>query len=260
LGINPPGGIQNLNDLTDITKLAGPSSVAGLTGGLSGIATKFSDLGASFPSPSAAAGMLNNIEIPSIPKLNSAASDLSSFTAGLAPDIKNLTGSGFGVSSLNGADGLPSITDFTHAVSGGPELAALAASGNNITPAQITALENSLTKTQVLLGNVGIDLSSLPGTNLSTSLTFATGLHKYGAASIGSAGSGGVADILKTMANTDSHYGDAIVASLAEGKNKSLMMANGIKPPNFGETPFKNLPSAGSINSLGSASALLGGS
>jgi hypothetical protein len=204
--------------------------------------------------------MLNNIEIPSIPKLNSAASDLSSFTAGLAPDIKNLTGSGFGVSSLNGADGLPSITDFTHAVSGGPELAALAASGNNITPAQITALENSLTKTQVLLGNVGIDLSSLPGTNLSTSLTFATGLHKYGAASIGSAGSGGVADILKTMANTDSHYGDAIVASLAEGKNKSLMMANGIKPPNFGETPFKNLPSAGSINSLGSASALLGGS
>jgi hypothetical protein len=294
LGINPPGGIssdktqrgpsealslpsaplsvngiKNLNDLTDITKLAGPSSVAGLTGGLSGIATKFSDLGASFPSPSAAAEMLKNIEVPSIPKLNSAASDLSSFTAGLAPNIKILTGSGVGVSALTGADDLPSISDFTHAVSGGPELAALAAAGGNITEAQIAALENSVTKSKNLLGKAGVDLSSLPGTNLATSLTFATSLHKYGATSIGSAipsgmseitGSGGVADILKNIARPGSEYGDAIKASLAEGKNKALMIANGIKPPNFGETPFKNLPSAGSINSLGSPGSLLSGS
>jgi hypothetical protein len=258
LGINPPGDIKNLNDLTDITKLAGPNAVSGLTGGLSGIATKFSDLGASFPSPSAAAEMLKNIEVPSIPKLNSAASDLSSFTAGLAPEIKNLTGSGVGVSALTGADDLPSISDFTHAVSGGPELAALAAvSGQNITAAQINALNNSVTKSQNLLGKAGIDSSELPGTNLATSLTFATSLHKYGAVDNGA---GGIADILKTMANTESQFGDSIKASLAEGKNKALMTANGIKPPNFGETPFNNLPSAGSVNSLGSPGSLLSGS
>jgi hypothetical protein len=252
LGISSSGSIKNLNDLTDLSKLASPSAIAGLKGGLPDIASKFSDLGASFPSPSAAANMLKNIEIPSMPSLNSAASNLPSFMSGLAPDIKSLTGSGVGLSALNGADGLPNITDFTHAVSGGPELAALAASGNNITSAQITALENSLSKSQALLGKAGLDLSSLPGTNLATSLTFATSLHKYGATG------GGVADTLKSMARSGSQFGDSIKASLAEGKNKALMMANGIKPPNFGETPFKNFPSAAD-NSLSGGSTLLGG-
>jgi hypothetical protein len=252
LGISPPGDIKNLNDLTDLTKLASPGDVAGLKGGLTGIATKFSDLGANFPNPSAAVNMLKNIEVPSIPLLNSAASSLPSFMSGLAPDIKSLTGSGVGLSALNGADGLPNITDFTHAVSGGPELAALAASGNNMTVAQITALENSLSKSQALLSKAGLDLSELPGTNLSTSLTFATSLHKYGATG------GDVADTLKSMARAGNPFGDSIKASLAEGKNKALMMANGIKPPNFGETPFKNFPSAAD-NSLSSGSTLLGG-
>ncbi len=250
LGISPPGDIKNLNDLTDLTKLASPGDVAGLKGGLTDIATKFSDLGASFPSPSAAAGMLNNIEVPSIPSLNSAATSLPSFTAGL--DIKSLTGSGVGLSALNGADGLPNITDFTHAVSGGPELAALAAFGNNMTEAQITALENSLSKSQALLSTAGVELSELPGTNLTTSLTFATSLHKYGATG------GDLADTLKSMARAGSPFGDSIKASLAEGKNKALMMANGIRPPNFGETPFKNFPSAAD-NSLSNGSTLLGG-
>lgn len=256
LGISPPNGIKNLNDLTDITKLANPSAVSGLTGGLPGMASKFSDLGARFPSPAAAAGMLKNIEVPDIPSLNSAASSLSSYTSGLAPDIKDLTGSGFGLSELNGADDLPNISDFTHAVSGGPELAALASSGGAMTTSQITALNNSITKSQNLLSKAGVDLTSLPGTNLATSLTFATSLHKYGAAASGS----GIADTLKTMAKPGSQYGDAIKASLAEGKNKALMMANSIKPPNFGETPFKNFPNAGSDNSLSGGGALLGGS
>jgi hypothetical protein len=254
--VQSASGIKSLNDLTDISKLASPSAVAGLTGGLSSIATKFSDLGARFPSPAAAAGMLKNIEIPSIPSLNSAASSLSSYMSGLAPDIKSLTGSGFGASALNGIGDLPNISDFTHVVSGGPELAALASSAAAMTEAQIDALSNSLTKSQNLLSKAGIDLTSLPGTNLSSSLNFATSLHKYGADLSGS----GIADTLKSMAKSGSQYGDAIKASLAEGKNKALMMANSIKPPNFGETPFKNFPSAGSDNSLSGGSALLGGS
>jgi hypothetical protein len=36
------------------------------------------------------------------------------------------------------------------------------------------------------------------------------------------------------MATTASASGDAIVASLAEGKNKALMMAQGISPLKFG--------------------------
>ena len=253
LGINPATSLTTLGDFTDLSKLAPPSATAGLTGGLGGIAGKFKDLGASFPSPAGAAGMLRNIEIPSIPTLNSAASSLPTHMSGLAPDIKDLTGNGFGVSALNGADDLPNITDFTHAVSGGPEIEQLANLGDNMSLSDITALENSLTKSQNLLGNAGIDLSALPGTNLSTSMNFATNLHKFGASSDTQ-----VADMLKTMAKPGSQYGDSIKASLAEGKNKALMMANNIKPPNFGESPFKNFPSAASDNTVSGSGAIPG--
>lgn len=253
LSINPANKLTSLSDFTDLSKLAPPSATTGLTGGLSGIASKFKDLGASFPSPAAAAGLLRNIEIPNIPNLNSAVPNLSSHMASLSPDIKSLTGSGVGASLLNGADGLPNITDFTHAVSGGPEIEKLANLGTSMSLSDISALEDSITKTRNLLGTAGVDLPSLPGTNLSSSMGFATNLHKFGASA-----DTGIADTLKTMARSGSQWGDSIKASLAEGKNKALMASAGIKPPNFGESPFKNFPYAASDNTVSGTNAIPG--
>ena len=228
-GLPAVGGINYLKDLTDLTKLANPSDVAGLTGGLSAMSSKFSDMGAKFTSPAAAASMLKGIEIPSIPNLEAAAPSLSGLMSGMSADIGNMTGTASGLSALNGANGLPNITDFTHAVSGGPELAAINAAGA-ITDEQITALEDSLVKSQNLIESAGIDLAVPPMPSLGSAMSFATSLHKIGADTSGS----GITDALKNMANTASASGDAIKASLAEGKNKALMMAQGIPPLKFG--------------------------
>ena len=60
-------------------------------------------------------------------------------------------------------------------------------------------------------------------------MNFATSLHKIGADTSGS----GITDVLHSLAVPNSAEGDSIRASLAEGKNKALMLANGIKPLNF---------------------------
>ena len=231
LGIKPGGSIASLKDLTDISKLA-PSG-SGLTGAnipdSKAIASKFSDLGAKFSSPAAAAGMCSAIEIPSVSALEAAAPSLSGLMGSMSTNISDMMGKASGLSALNGANGLPNVTDFTHAVSGGPELAAIHAAGA-ITDEHITALEDSLTKSHGLMASAGIDLSSPPMPSLGSAMSFATSLHKMGADVSGS----GVADTLKNMANTASASGDAIKASLAEGKNKALMMAQGIPPLKFG--------------------------
>jgi hypothetical protein len=231
LGISPGGSIASLKDLTDLNKLA-PSG-SGLTAAnlpdMSAMASKFSDMGAKFTSPAAAAGMCSAIEIPSIPNLEAAAPSLSGLMSGMSTDIGNMTGTASGLSALNGANGLPNISDFTHAVSGGPELAAINAAGA-ITDEQITALEDSLVKSQGLMESAGIDLTAPPMPSLGSAMSFATNLHKIGADTSGS----GITDALKNMANTASASGDAIKASLAEGKNKALMMAQGIAPLKFG--------------------------
>ncbi len=233
LGISPGGSIANLKDLTDLSKLAPAGSGLGLHGmpalpDMSAMASKFSDMGAKFTSPSAAASMLGGIQIPSVPKLELAAPSLSGLMGGMSTQIADMTGKASGLSSLNGANGLPNITDFTHAVSGGPELEAIKAGA--ITEDHITALEDSLTKSQGLMIAAGIDLSAPPKPSMGGAMSFATSLHKIGADTSGS----GITDTLKNMANTASASGDAITASLAEGKNKALMLAQGIPPLKFG--------------------------
>lgn len=227
LGINPPGQINSLADLTDINKLAKPSDISGLTGGLTGMGTKFADLGASFKTPDAATNMLTSLKVPSTPTLDAAAPDLASFMGGQKSSIAAMTGVGVGTSPLTGPLGVPSITDFTHAVSGGPEIDALA--GGKIDVSSIQALSDATTKSTNLFSTAGIDLTSPPPAGLSTSMNFATSLHKFGADTSGS----GISDVLGNMAVPGSQAGDAIKASLAEGKNKALMALNGIKPLNF---------------------------
>ena len=57
-------------------------------------------------------------------------------------------------------------------------------------------------------------------------MNFATSLHKFGTDSE-------LSGLLGNMAVPGSQYGDAIKASLAEGKNKALMAVHGIKPLSF---------------------------
>lgn len=244
-------GIQNLKDFTNLDKMVNPSDIKGLTGGVSGIAGKFGDMGASFKSPGDAANMLKNIEIPSVPNLNAAAPSLKSLMGGL--DINSLTGTG------NGPAGLPNIRDFAQAASGGPKIDAMNAALASGDKAAILAAANDVhsmvTSASSLMEKAGIDIDTPTPNSLGSCMSFAQGLHKLGANTTGS----GVGGVLKDMV-TDDHYGDAIKASLAEGKNKALMSANGIKPLDFsGGNPFAGLPSAGSDNSLDAGSKLLGG-
>ena len=235
LKISPGGVIGNLNDFTDLSKLApAGSALASLptTGlpDLSAMASKFGDMGAKFANPAAAAGLLNGIKIPSIPNLNSFAPSLSGLTSSLSSNIANMTGKASGLSALNGANGLPNVTDFTHAVSGGPELTAIHEAGSAITADHITALSDSLVKSQGLMAAAGIDITAPPMPSLGSAMSFATSLHKFGADASGS----GISDVLGGMANPGSAFGDSIKASLAEGKNKALMAAHGISPLKFG--------------------------
>lgn len=243
------GSISNLGDLTNLTKLTG-SSLPGLTGGLSGLSTKLGDLGASFPTPTAAANMLKNIEVPSLPALDSFAPSLSSLIDTVKADVANLTGSG------SGPEGLPNVGDFMSSVTGNQLTAQLAAK-TSFSSADVTALTAHVDSVNELFSKAGIDVGTTfdagnPATKLSSIMTFGTSLHGFGADQLlqsqgsligkttsslmGAAQTGftGAADTLKQLADTSNPYGQAILASLAEGKNKALMAANNISPLKFG--------------------------
>lgn len=253
--------INNLNDLTDVKKLVSPDllkpklpnlagidvktvlSAAGLSASipkiapslglkvdLPSMASKLSDMGAKFPSPSAAANMLKNIKAPALPNLNSTKS-LTDLMAANAPDLSNLTGSG------SGPMGVPSMTDFMQAVSGGPMISGLLAGGVNST--SLASIQSMVTNTKSLISKMGVDIDNDAPikASLGSIMGFATSLHKIGADTSGS----GAASVLESMCTAD-EYGDAIKASLAEGKNNALMMANNISAPVH--TPNPPIPAA----------------
>lgn len=231
------GGIQSLKDLTDVKKLTNPSDIAGMSVDLKGIAGKLGDMGATFPNPAAAANMLNEITIPNVPKLDAFAPSLNGLMGDLKSDIDGMTGLG------NGAHSLPNMTDFTQAAAGGPkinEMAAALASGSESEIALATAgITSMVNTTSSLLSKAGVDLTTPTPPSLASIKSFGMGLHTLGADVTGS----GVPNVLENMA-TDDAYGEAIKASLAEGKNKLLLQANGITPLKFTPTsnPFSGLP------------------
>jgi len=216
------GGIQSLKDLGDYTKLANPADTAGLTTDASGIASKFNDMGCSFSDVGGVSGTLGKLSTPSVPSLNAAAPSLNSLISSHSSVIQSLTGTG------NGPLGVPNVTDFTHAVSGGPEINAIANGATD--SASLTALNNALAKSTALFSTAGISFTSPSANNLTGCMSFATNLHKYGADTSGS----GIGSVLGNMAVPGSQYGDAIKNSLAEGQNMSLLQKIGIKPLNFG--------------------------
>lgn len=244
------GGIQSLKDLGDYTKCANPSDIKGLTTDASGIASKFSDMGANFKNVGSVSSMLSKVSVPSVPNLNSAAPSLNALMGDQSSVLKSMTGADLSsVLSPNlGPGGLPSITDFTQSVGGGPAFTNILTNG--VTVDSIAALEASTSKATSLFNTAGIDLASPPPKKLSSSMNFATNLHKFGTNSE-------MSNMLSNMAVPGSQYGDSIKASLAEGRNKNLMAQNGIPPLNF-----NNLPSyTGEDSSLntGAGAKLLGG-
>lgn len=224
------GGIQSLKDLGDYTKTANPNDIKGLTTDAAGIAGKFSDMGASFPNMGSATSMLSKISVPSIPGLDAAAPSLNSLTSGLSSQLNSLTGVNLStaLSPNLGPGGLPSITDFVQSVAGGPAFTNILENG--VTADTIAALAASTSKATSLFATAGVDLAVPPPPGLGSSMNFATGLHKFGT-------NGEMSGLLGNMAVPGTQYGDAIKASLAEGKNKALMAQNGIPPLNFNNLP-----------------------
>lgn len=126
-----------------------------------------------------------------------------------------------------------------------------------MTEAQLDAIIAQANTSVDLFNKVLGDMGSFtpPANDFGAIKSFAMNLHGIGASGDGSA------DILKGMIPPGNQYGEAIKASLAEGKNKALMAANGIQPLAFTDAnPFKGLPSDPTNTSSADAAKLLGGS
>jgi hypothetical protein len=104
----------------------------------------------------------------------------------------------------------------------------------------------SLNKANTLINAAGITAAATPNAqSLSGVMSFATKLPAYGK----DMSEGGLGSILKSMANTSTKYGEAVKASLAEGRNNDLLGANGIGP--LKTNPFEGVPAyAGEDSSL----------
>ena len=250
------GGIQSLKDFTDITKMANPADIAGFSGDLKGMATKLSDMGASFPNATTAAAVMASIEVPKIPSLNAIPS-MSSLVEGVSDTMSGLMGSG------SGFQGLPNMQDFTEAVAGGPKIdemfSALQSGAIDAIQSAVSGIQDMVSSTTGLMSKAGIDLDIPAPSNLSSIMSFGTGLHKLGVDAAGT----GVSDILGKMATPDA-FGDAIKSSLIEGKNKAVMAVGNMPPLDFSgvstSNPFAGLPSDSSNTASADAAALLGGS
>lgn len=247
------GGIQSLKDLSDPSKLTDPGSISGFAGA-DALAQKFKDMGAGTIGDSQAAGsFFSSIKTAATPLMTAAHGSLNSLMSDLKPSIDNLIGSG------TGANGLPSVVDFTQHVSGGPAITsfldAVKASGGNVLAVDtnaISSLSNSIADSQSLFNTAGIDLSATVPNSLGTAMAFATNLKKFGQDTLT-----GVAPVLQNMADTSTKWGESVKASMAEGFNDKLLAANGMPPLN--SNPFAGLPSDPTSNPQGDAAKLLGG-
>ena len=243
------GGIQSLKDLGDYTKTANPSDTAGLSVNLASIGTKFKDMGAgSITDASKASSFFNGIQKVDTPLTNAAHPTLTDLINSSTSQLSSMIGSGAG------PGGLPTIRDFIHPISGGSAYNDI--KNNNINVDSIASLDSAINNSNDLISKAGIDTASLPGQSLTTSMNFASSLHKWGK----DQSTGGISEILNSMANTSNKYGESIKASLAEGKNNDLLSANGIGP--LKTNPFEGLPAyAGEDSSLATnaGAKLLGG-
>ena len=237
-------GIQGLKDLSDYTKTANPADTAGFAG-MDSLTSKFKDMGAgSVVDASKASSFFGSIQKVPTPLTNAANPTLNSLITEHTPFRQNLIGSST----------VPSAQDFLGPVAGCSELDALA---DGVTDDKVAALNTKLASTNTFLSAAGITTATAPATQtLGGVMGFATKLHTYGK----DTSTGGIGSMLKNMANSSTKYGEAVKASLAEGKNNDLLSANGMGP--LKTNPFEGIPAyAGTDSSLAtnSGAKLLGG-
>jgi len=237
-------GIQGLKDLSDYTKTANPADTAGFTGS-EALCGKFKDMGAGrIVDASKAPSFFANIQKVPTPLVNSAHPTLNSLMSSHSSTIQNLIGSST----------VPTAQDFLGPVAGCSELDALA---EGVTDDKITALNTKLSTTNTFLTKADITTVTAPATqSLTGVMSFATKLPTYGK----EASEGSIGTMLKNMANTSTKYGEAVKASLAEGRNNDLLGTNGIGP--LKTNPFEGVPAyAGEDSSLATnaGAKLLGG-
>jgi hypothetical protein len=232
------GGIQSLKDLSDPSKLANPADTAGFSG-VSALTTHLSDLGArSVKDASQAPDLFGQIQSVTTPLHSAAFPSLSGLISDHQSIIDNMTGTG------SGPKGLPNMTDFTQHLAGGPSITSFLQTVGSNASAAISALTASIATATSLFIKAGADFTAPVKNTLGSSMNFAQNLHKFGADNSGS----GIGDILHNMANTSTPYGEAIKASLAEGKNSRLLSDNGVSPlttappPPVGKTSPVNFP------------------
>jgi len=226
-------GIQGLKDLGDYTKTANPADTAGFAG-MDSLTSKFKDMGAGrVVDASKASSFFGSIQKVPTPLTNAANPTLNSLISEHAPTISGLIGSST----------VPSAQDFLGPVAGCSELDALA---DGVTDDKVSALNTKLASTNTFLSAAGITTATAPATQtLGGVMSFATKLHTYGK----DTSEGGIGSMLKNMANSSTKYGEAVKASLAEGKNNDLLSANGIGP--LKTNPFEGVPAyAGTDSSL----------
>lgn len=228
-----PNAVNNVNDFTDVAKVAGPAA-GGLVVGFSGIGSKFTDLGGSLTDPSLVSGALGKVSLPSVDKFTSMTKslmpspsslidgvkgELSGLMNSVSTSLKNLTGSGAGKL------GVPSLKDVMGPLTGESPAMRRAALGN-ITPEVMAAIDAECDATTAFFETAGIDLDTPAPLKLGSVMSFGTNLHKLGADANGF----GTASMIRTLA-TDDAYGEAIKASIAEGKNNAALAEAGIPPP-----------------------------
>jgi hypothetical protein len=226
-------GIQGLKDLSDYTKTANPADTAGFAG-MGELTTKFKDMGGgtiidAVKAPSFFADIQN---VPT-PLVNSAHPTLNSLMSSHSSTIQNLIGSST----------VPTAQDFLGPVAGCTELDALA---EGVTDDRVTALNTKLATTSTFLTKADITAVTSSATqSLSGVMGFATKLPTYGKET----SEGSIGTMLRNMANTSTKYGEAVKASLAEGKNNDLLGANGMG--SLKTNPFEGVPAyAGTDSSL----------
>lgn len=215
------GGIKSLKDLGDYTKTADPATTAGLNTDLAGIGQKLNDLGGGEmidnQQSSAFFDRIQKIDTPvttaAHPTLESLMSDPATTTA-----IESLTG------IPGGSTAIPTMRDILGPVAGNPAIDDLA---DGWSEDKVTALNQSTSKADTFIGAASLQASTgTPTQTLGGTMGFATNLHKYGQDN----SADGVGSILKNMANTQTKYGESVVASLVEGENNDLFAQNGIGP------------------------------
>jgi len=226
-------GIQGLKDLSDYTKTADPGDTAGFAG-MGELTTKFKDMGGgTIIDAVKAPSFFANIQKVPTPLINSAHPTLNSLMASHSSTIQDLIGSST----------VPTAQDFLGPVAGSAELDALA---DDVTDDRVSALNTKLATTSTFLTKADITAVTSSATQrLSGVMGFATKLPTYGKET----SEGSIGTMLRNMANTSTKYGEAVKASLAEGKNNDLLGANGMGP--LKTNPFEGVPAyAGTDSSL----------